>query len=244
MIIGLIPARLASKRLPNKPLRKLDGETIIGHVLKRALKSKKLDKIVVCADDKKIAEEVSRYGQETFMTSKNIKNGTERIATYLKQSHLKINNLKLVVDIQCDEVFLNPKYLDRIISFHLKNLNKFDVVIPHSLTSEKNNKNYVKIISDSANNVLYMSRADSPLNFRSKFKGFKRHLDFITFKPRFLEKFIKLKDKNLETYEGIELLRVLENGYKIGTLKMEEDSFSLNTIQDFIKAKKIIKNRV
>ena len=243
MIIGLIPARLASKRLPNKPLRKLDGETIIGHVLKRALKSKKLDKIVVCADDKKIAEEVSRYGQETFMTSKNIKNGTERIATYLKQSHLKINNLKLVVDIQCDEVFLNPKYLDRIISFHLKNLNKFDVVIPHSLTSEKNNKNYVKIISDSANNVLYMSRADSPLNFRSKFKGFKRHLDFITFKPRFLEKFIKLKDKNLETYEGIELLRVLENGYKIGTLKMEEDSFSLNTIQDFIKAKKIIKKK-
>ena len=243
MIIGLIPARLASKRLPNKPLRKLNGETIIGHVLKRALKSKKLDKIIVCADDKKIAAEVSRYGQETFMTSKNIKNGTERIATYLKQSHLMTNNLKLVVDIQCDEIFLNPKYLDKIINFHLKNLNKFDVVIPHSLTSEKNNKNYVKIISDSNNNVLYMSRADSPLNFRSDFKGFKRHLDFITFRPKFLEKFKKLKKKNLENYEGIELLRVLENGYKIGTLKMKEDSFSLNTIQDFIKAKKILKKK-
>lgn len=241
MIIGLIPARLASKRLPNKPLKKLDGESIIGHVLKRALKSKKLDKIVVCADDKRIAAEVSRYGQETLMTSKNIKNGTERIATYLKKNHLVNNNLKLVVDIQCDEVFLNPKYLDKIINFHLKNLNKFDVVIPHSITNEKNNKNYVKIISDSKNNVLYMSRADSPLNFRSKFRGFKRHLDFITFRPKFLNKFKKLKKRYLENYEGIELLRVLENGYKIGTLKMNEDSFSLNTIQDFIKAKKLIK---
>merc|ERR1711966_81800 len=101
-------------------------------------------------------------------------------------------------DIQCDEIFLNPKYLDKIINFHLKNLNKFDVVIPHSLTSGKNNKNYVKIISDSNNNVLYMSRAGSPLNFRSDFKGFKRHLDFITFRPKFLEKFKKLKKKNLE----------------------------------------------
>ena len=66
-------------------------------------------------------------------------------------------------------------------------------------------------------------------------------MDFITFRPKFLNKFKKLKKRYLENYEGIELLRVLENGYKIGTLKMNEDSFSLNTIQDFIKAKKLIK---
>lgn len=237
MIIGLIPARLSSKRLPDKPLKKLNGVTIIGHVLRRAMKSKKLDKIIVCADDKKIADEVSKYGQETYMTSKNIKNGTERIAEYLKKNNKKI---KLVVDIQCDEVFLDPKYLDKIIDFHLKNLHKYDVVIPHSLTKEKNNKNYVKIISDSDNNVLYLSRSDSPVNFRSKFKGFKRHMDFITFKPSFLLKFKKLKKNYLENYEGIELLRVLENGYKIGTLKMKKDSFSINTKQDFKKAEKIL----
>ena len=240
MIIGLIPARLNSKRLPLKPLKKINGISLIGHVLKRALKSKKLNKIVVCADNKMISDEVSKYGVETFMTNINIKNGTERIAEYLKKKEKIKKKLKLVVDIQCDEVFLNPKYLDKIISFHLRNLKKYDVVIPHSLTNERNNKNYVKIISDNDNNVLYLSRSDSPFNFRSNFKGFKRHMDFITFKPSFLSKFKNLKKNHLEKYEGVELLRVLENGYKIGTIKMNKDSFSINTFKDFKKAKKII----
>jgi 3-deoxy-manno-octulosonate cytidylyltransferase (CMP-KDO synthetase) len=243
MIIGLIPARLNSSRLPNKPIRRLGNSTIIGHVLKKAAKSKKLDKIVVCVDSKKVADEVSKQGHESFMTNSNIKNGTERIASYLKKNNSKYKNLKLVVDIQCDEVFLNPKYLDKIIQFHLKNLNKYDVVIPHSITNEKNNKNYVKIISDTDNNVLYLSRSDSPVNFRSKFSGFKRHMDFITFKPSFLTKFKNLQKRDLENYEGVELLRVLENGYKIGTIKMKEDSFSINTLQDLKKANKIIKKR-
>ena len=240
MIIGLIPARLNSKRLPLKPLKKINGISLIGHVLKRALKSKKLNKIVVCADSKMISDEVSKYGVETFMTNINIKNGTERIAEYLKKKDKIKKKLKLVVDIQCDEVFLNPKYLDKIISFHIRNLKKYDVVIPHSLTYERNNKNYVKIISDNDNNVLYLSRSDSPFNFRSNFKGFKRHMDFITFKPSFLSKFKNLKKNHLEKYEGVELLRVLENGYKIGTIKMNKDSFSINTFKDFKKAKKII----
>ena len=187
-----------------------------------------------------ISDEVSKYGVETFMTNINIKNGTERIAEYLKKKDKIKKKLKLVVDIQCDEVFLNPKYLDKIISFHLRNLKKYDVVIPHSLTNERNNKNYVKIISDNDNNVLYLSRSDSPFNFRSNFKGFKRHMDFITFKPSFLSKFKNLKKNHLEKYEGVELLRVLENGYKIGTIKMNKDSFSINTFKDFKKAKKII----
>ena len=158
MIIGLIPARLNSSRLPNKPLRRLGDSTVIGHVLKRAIKSKRLDKIVICVDNKKVADEARKHGQDSFMTNRNIRNGTERIAAYLKKNNSKYKNLKLVVDIQCDEVFLNPKYLDKIIEFHLKNLDKYDVVIPHSITKEKNNRNYVKIISDTDNNVLYLSR--------------------------------------------------------------------------------------
>ena len=240
MILALIPARLNSKRVPNKPLRRLGDKTIIGHVLQKALKSKKLDKIVVCVDDKKVANEVRKYGQESFMTNKNFKNGTERIASYLKKNNSLNKKIKLVVDIQCDEVFLKPKNLDKIIEFHLNNLNKYDVVIPHSITFDRNNKNYVKIISDKDCNVLYLSRSDSPYSFRSNFKGFKRHLDFITFKPSFLSKFIKLKKRDLEKYEGIELLRVLENGYKVGTIKMKEDSFSVNTIKDLKKANQII----
>ena len=242
MILGIIPARLNSKRLPNKPLQLIDGLPILTHVLKRALMSKRLDKVIVCADDAKVVNLVKKYDQDVYLTNKKINNGTDRISIFLKKNSKKFKKLKLVVDIQCDEVFLNPSYLDKVINFHLKNLDKFDAVIPHTLTKEKNNKNYVKIISNQDNNILYLTRSDAPYPFRSKFKSFKRHQDFITFKPEFISKFKYLKNKNLEEYEGIELLRVLENGYKLGTIKLENDSFSINTKKDLLKSLLLIQN--
>ena len=242
MIIGIIPARLKSIRLPNKPLQLIDGLPLLVHVLKRSLMSKKLDKVVVCTDSMKVVNLVKKYNQDAYLTSKNIKNGTDRISIFLKKNKKKFKNLKLVVDIQCDEIFLNPKYLDKVINFHLKNLNKYDVVIPHTLTNEKNNNNYVKIISNQNNDILYLTRADAPYPFRSKFKPFQRHQDFVTFKPDFISKFKELKNRKLEEYEGIELLRVLENGYKIGTLKFKNDSFSINTKKDVIRSILLIQN--
>ena len=111
MILGIIPARLNSKRLPNKPLRIIDGSPILVHVLKRALMAKKLDKLIVCTDDVKVLDLVKKYDLDAYMTSKNISNGSDRISMFLKKNKKKFKNLKLVVDIQCDEVFLNPKYL-------------------------------------------------------------------------------------------------------------------------------------
>ena len=241
MILGLIPARLNSQRLPNKPLVSLEGIPKIVHVLKRAKMSKKIDKILVCADDKKIEDVVKNFGGECYLTSKNLKNGTERIASYLEKNN-RLSKINLVVDIQCDEVFLDPKDLDKLIKFHLKNYDKFDVVIPHSLTNESNNLNYCKIISDKLNRVLYLTRSDSPVNFRSKKKPFKRHLDFISFKPDFLKKFKYLRNRELEKYEGIELLRAIENNYKVGTFKINKDIFSINTKIDLETAKILMKS--
>ena len=153
--------------------------------------SKKLDKLIVCTDSMKVVKLVKKYNQEAYLTSKNIKNGTDRISIFLEKNKKKFQKIKLVVDIQCDEIFLNPNYLDKAINFHLKNINKYDVVIPHTLTQEKNNNNYVKIISTENNDILYLTRADAPHSFRSKFKPFKRHQDFVTFKPEFIKKFQK-----------------------------------------------------
>jgi len=244
MILGVIPARLNSKRIQNKPLQLIDGIPMIIHVLKRSSMSKKLDKVIVCTDDIKIVNLVKKYNYEVYLTSKKIGNGTDRISFFLEKNINRFKNLKLVVDIQCDEVFLNPIYLDRIISFHVKNLNKYNVVIPHTLTDEKNNMNYVKIISNQDNQIIYLTRSDAPFCFRIKSKPFKRHQDFITFKPDFIIKFKKLKNRNLERYEGIELLRVIENGYKIGTLGFKNDSFSINTKKDLLKSLTLIQKDV
>ena len=240
MILGIIPARLHSKRLPNKPLLKIGKLPLIVHVYRRAILSKKLDDVIVCADDNKIKKEMDNYNIKCILTPKNLKNGTERISYYLKKKKKKI---KLVVDIQCDEIFLNPNDVDRLISFHLKNFNNFDIIIPHSLTNEKNNSNYCKIVSNKNNKILYLTRADAPYNCRNKKNQiFKRHLDFISLKPNVLKNFSLLKNRDVEQYENIELLRALNNNYSLGTFLVKEDIFSINTTSDLKNAKKIIKN--
>ena len=239
MIIGLIPARLKSTRIPNKPLTKIDGLPLVVNVMRRAMMSKMLDKVIVCADDIKIVSVVRKFGGKAILTDKKFKNGTERIGSLIGL----INQSKLVVDIQCDELFLSPKLLDKAIKFHISN-KIFDIVVPHSLISRKmaSNKNVVKIISNDRNKILYMTRTRAPSFFKyKKKKFFQKHLDFITFMPNSLKKFSRIRQSRNELAEGIELNRALDNNFNLGTLEMPSDSFSINTKKDLKIAKKLIK---
>ena len=235
MILGLIPARLNSQRLPGKPLIKIDGIPLIIHVLKRSLLCKKLDKVIVCADDRSIIEEVKKFGGEAILTSKKHKNGTERICEVAKKY-----DANLIIDIQCDEVFLNPEHVDKLIDFHKKN-KQFDIVIPHSEIPTYNNKNIVKMIDNESGKIIYLSRADIPFYFRQKKKFLKKHLDFISFKKNILLNYCKLQKSKNEIIEGIELLRAIDNNFKLGTIKINTDVFSINTKLDLKKAKSIMK---
>ena len=161
MILGLIPARLNSQDCP-KPLIKIDGLPLVIHVLKRSLLCKKLDRVIVCADDKSIIQVVKKFGGEAILTSKRHKNGTERICEVAKKF-----KSQMIIDIQCDEVFLNPKHLDELINFHKKNT-EFDIVIPHSQTFTYGNKNIVKILDNDEGKIIYLSRADIPFILEKK----------------------------------------------------------------------------
>ena len=139
------------------------------------------------------------------MTNKNHKNGTERICEIAKK--LKAD---LIIDIQCDACFIDPKDIDKLISFHKRNKN-FDIVIPHSKFNTKNDYSAVKICSNKNNKIFYMSRNDIPYNYYKKRRYLKRHQDFISFKKKTLIRFSKLKKSYFEDLEGVELLRALEN---------------------------------
>ena len=141
MIIGLIPSRLNSKRLKEKPLLEIDKLPIIVHSFKRSKLSKKLDDVIVCTDHKRIVNVVKKYGGKATMTSKKHKNGTERIYEVAK----KLKNVELIVDIQGDQPLINPTSIDKTIEFHQKNKN-FDIVLASMLISEDpGNKSLVKI---------------------------------------------------------------------------------------------------
>jgi len=240
MNIGLIPARLKSTRLPNKPLLNIEGMPLLMHVYFRAKLSKKLNKVIICADDKKIYKIVKRYGAECILTNKKHRNGTERICEVAKKL-----NAEFIIDIQCDACFLDPEEIDNLILFHKRN-KKFDIVIPHSKFNLVDDKSAVKICSDKNGKIYYMSRNDIPFDYYKRKIYFKRHQDFISFKKRSLLNFSKLERSSMELTEGIELLRALENNMQIGTFKIKDEHplTSINTIKDYKNGKKRMKSDI
>lgn len=236
MILGLIPSRLSSRRLYQKPLININGLPLIIHTLLRARMSKKLDKVIVCTDSSKIYDLVKKYNGEAIITSKKHKNGTERIAEVAKKF-----KCKLIVDIQGDEPLINPKDIDKVIKFH-KNNKRFDIVVPYIKAKNINNKNTVKIVNNNRNRILYMSRSKIPFSFKKKIKFLNKHLSIISFKPKALQNFANKKMGNLESIEGIELLRGIENEMILGTFPLSGRSMAVDIKSDLNEVKKIMIN--
>ena len=236
-IMGLIPIRYNSTRLRAKALLYIDNLPMIVHVYRRAKMSNLLNDVVVCCENKKVYEVLKKYNCKSIFTSKKHKNGTERIA----EAYKKINKrYDLVVDIQGDEPLVNPRQIDQVIKFHLKNLSS-DIVVPSLKIPLIENENVVKIVKDINSNVLYFSRLKVPYGFRSKNKYLNKHLSIISFTPKALLRFANSKQTFLEKIEGVELLRALEIGLKIKSPNLLGDSFAVEVKRDYIKAKNYIK---
>ena len=235
-IIGLIPVRLNSSRLKRKALLEIEGIPIIIHTMKRAMMSKKLNKVIVCTDSLKISSIVKKFGGISLLTNSNHKNGTERIAEIANNVHSDF-----YIDIQGDEPLVDPKHIDYLIDWHLQN-EQFDIVVPFLNMNNGKDKNIVKIVSDNNNKVIYFSRSESPYPFKDNRFKFKKHLSIISFKKKSLLNFSKLKQGNIEKIESIELMRAIENNIPIGTFKLNGDSFSIDIKKNYNYAKKIMKN--
>jgi len=231
MILGLIPSRLNSKRLKHKPLLIIDGLPIIVHTFKRAMLSKKLDRVIVCCDDKKIFDVVKKHGGEAMLTSKKHKNGTERIFEIAKKF-----KPKYVVDVQGDEPFVDPKDIDKVIDFHKKKP-VFDIVVP-SMLADHNvlSRNLVKVVFSDNGKILYFSRALVPFDYNDVKNLYYRDLSIVSFKYDALKKYNNFKQGKIEKIEGIELIRAIENNLNLGTFKATNSGFAVDVNQDLMKA--------
>ena len=237
-ILGLIPTRLNSIRLPQKALMPINGIPLVVHTYKRTKLSKKISDVYICCDDAKIYKEVKKFGVKVMMTSKHHKNGTERIF----EAYKKINkNYDLIVDIQGDEPLISPYHIDQVVTFHEKNL-KTDIILPTLKVKSKNNTNIIKVIKDINNYVIYLSRGNIPFEYKDSIKQIDKHLSIISFLPSALEKFAMCEKTPLEKIEDIELLRALEIGLKIKSLSLKGDSFSVDVLKKKKKASKKMVN--
>ena len=187
-ILGLIPSRLSSTRLHQKPLLKINNVPIIIHTYMRAKLSKKLDDLYICCDHKLIYDLAKKYGAKVIYTSKKNKNGTERIAEGLKKIKKKYD---LIINVQGDEPLISPDHIDKVINEHLKNFN-YDIILPSVKSKNIDTPNIVKVVINKKKEIMYLSRASIPYEFKRK-KYSLKHLSIISFKPKHC---LNLKVKN------------------------------------------------
>ncbi|MCJ7498114.1 MAG: 3-deoxy-manno-octulosonate cytidylyltransferase [candidate division Zixibacteria bacterium] len=235
LVLGVIPVRYNSSRLPGKPLIPLRGKPLIQRVYERASKSKLLDSLFVATDDQRIENKVKGFGGKVVLTSQKPKTGSDRVAEAVKNL-----NYDLVLNIQGDEPFLKPEMLDELISFMQKN----KYVRMGTLAKKVKDKDFfenpdrVKVVLDKNGNAIYFSRFPVPFRRKKEKSDYYEHIGVYAFRKKFLSRYAELKQTPWEKSESLEQLRVLENGYKIKVLLTKYGSKSINSHVDLKGIKK------
>ncbi len=236
-VTGIIPARYSSTRLPGKPLILIHGKPMIQRVYEQAQRSKLLDRVIVATDDARIFDCVKGFGGEVMMTSDKHISGTDRLA-----EAARMINCDIVVNIQGDEPFIDPKNIDIAIEPLLKDrlLNVSTLAFKITDPLDLENENKVKVVLDKNNFALYFSRNYIPFDMEHnpakvwtlKDRVFYKHIGLYVYRKSFLLRFSKMKKSYLEGVEKLEQLRILENGDKIKVVITKKDSVSVDTLED------------
>jgi 3-deoxy-manno-octulosonate cytidylyltransferase (CMP-KDO synthetase) len=247
-ILGVIPARYASVRLPAKPLVDLCGKPMIQRVYEQAVQSKLLTHVVVATDHPAIVEAVKKFGGEVMMTSPELKSGSDRVAAVARE----IASAGIVVNIQGDEPLIAPQMIDQAIQPLLDDT-RVDVgtLIRKIETAEELlNPNIVKVVVDVNNVALYFSR--SPIPYLREIADtsawherhtFFKHIGLYVFRRNIILDFSSWEESALERAEKLEQLRILERGYRIKTALTGFDSIPIDTASDAERVRTIIQQQ-
>ena len=237
--IVVIPARYGSKRLPGKPLIDIKGVPMIVRTFNQCKKAVPASKIIVATDDKRIKKVCSKNGINSIMTSKKCLTGTDRIAEVSKKIKKKI-----YINVQGDEPVCNPKDIKKIVNFAKKNPNL--IINGYTEINDKkifNSPNIPKVVFDKNEKLLFMSRSPIPSNKKRRFIKAWRQVCIYSFPYKSLKIYTSVKKKTpLELIEDLESNRFLELGYEVKMLKMSNKSVAVDTKEDLVKVKKLVKN--
>lgn len=246
-IIGIIPARFASTRLPGKPLVDICGKTMIQRVYEQARQSSLLTTVLIATDDERICAEAKKFHADAIMTSPDIQSGSDRIAVVAKNS-----NADIVVNIQGDEPLMDPKLIDEAIQALLNDSQAVvsTAVKKTSLPQEIFNSSVVKVVLDNNFYALYFSRSPIPHIRDAKSDAgwingtaFYKHFGIYVYRADFLQRYTTLPQTALEHAEKLEQLRILEHGYKIKCVSTEYESVPVDTKDDLEKVIRLLKQK-
>jgi len=237
-VLGVIPARFASTRLRGKVLMRIGGKSMIQHVWERASRARFINRVVIATDDDRVYRAALAFGAEAKMTSTSHTCGTERV-----EEAARGYTADIVVNIQGDEPFIRPEMIDEAIEPLLRDpMIPMGTVMRRILSEEElADPGVVKAVVDKEGFALYFSRSLIPYPMRKE--GFRayEHLGVYAYRKDFLTKLVKMSPTPLEMTENLEMLRALENGYRIKVVATEHpyDALSVDTLEDLKRARRI-----
>ncbi|MEC7479036.1 MAG: 3-deoxy-manno-octulosonate cytidylyltransferase [Bacteroidota bacterium] len=241
-VSALIPARLNSTRLEKKLIKNLGGIPVIVRTYQNICSTKLFDEVVVVTDSDDIINVLKEFDIKFLKSKEDHNTGTDRIAEFSKKFKSDI-----IINVQGDEPFVLKDDLSKIINTFKNDIeNKINVIsLMTKLISveEINNPNNVKVVVDKNNNSLMFSRSIIPYKRVENNVNYFKHIGIYAFRNSFLNKFKKFKQTNLELTEMIEALRIIEHGYKIHMIEIDHEQISIDTIDDFNKAKSMLNKK-
>jgi 3-deoxy-manno-octulosonate cytidylyltransferase (CMP-KDO synthetase) len=245
-IIGIIPARMASSRFPGKPLAGICGIPMLGHVYFRSKMSCVLSELYVATCDQEIVDYVESVGGKAVLTADTHERASDRTAEAMLKIESKTGQLTdIVVMIQGDEPMLSPGMIDEAVkplteknSIYVTNL-----MAPLKTKEEQEDPNEVKVVVDRDGFALYFSREPIP-SWKKGAKNvpMRKQVCIIPFRREFLIKFNGLEQTPLEIVESVDMLRLLEHGFKVKMIQTELETYSVDTVDDLKHVEKLMEN--
>ncbi len=235
----LIPARMASTRLPGKPLAEIAGEPMIVHVARRAAESG-LGRVVVATDTASVAEAVRAAGFEAAMTRADHESGSDRIFEALTALD-PARKVETIVNVQGDLPTVDPAIIGAALKpFEDDAVDIATLGVEISSEDEKTNPNVVKIVGSPRSatrlRALYFTRATAPWGEGPLY----HHIGLYAYRRAALERFVSLKPSPLEKRERLEQLRALEAGMMIDVEIVRSVPLGVDTPQDLERAREIL----
>lgn len=239
---AIIPARLASTRLPRKVLADVHGKPLIWHVWERVSQAKNINSIIVATDSAEVVEVVTDWGGTALLTDPACQSGTERLASLVGEL-----DGDLILNVQGDEPLVDPGMLDSLVANWLSA--PCDLITPiYSITNvdDLSNPNVVKVARAYDGRALYFSRnpipyvRDCPKEQWLEQYSFWGHIGVYGYRKEVLARYTVLPISSLQAAESLEQLRFLEAGYSVHTVETTYQSIAVDTPEDLERVRRIL----
>jgi 3-deoxy-manno-octulosonate cytidylyltransferase (CMP-KDO synthetase) len=236
--IAVIPARLASTRLPRKMLRPIAGQTLIARVYEGVRSSPLLDDVIIATDSDEILQICRQHGWNARMTSATHRSGTERVREISDSVAADV-----YLNIQGDEPLTRAEHIAALIGLMQKPSVQVGTLKTPASPQDISNPNAVKVVTDAGGRALYFSRATIPYDRDGASPGYFKHLGFYAYRKAALDRFCGLPESPLERSERLEQLRFLENGIPIQVAETPYDTVGVDTEEDLQRVEEILRQR-